>query len=55
MLKTAAVFSDHMVLQCEKPVPFWGQAEPGKKVTAVLGDESVTTKVTPEGSFRGFL
>ena len=52
MLKTAAVFSDHMVLQCEKPVPFWGQAEPGKKVTAVLGDESVTTKVTPEGSFR---
>lgn len=51
MLTTAAVFTDHMVLQCEKPIPLWGHAEPGKKVTAVLGDESVTTVTASDGTY----
>lgn len=32
-LTLAPVFSDHMVLQREKPVPVWGNAAPGATVT----------------------
>jgi len=28
-----SVFSDNMVLQCGKPAPVWGWADPGEKVT----------------------
>jgi sialate O-acetylesterase len=31
-LKLAAIFSDHMVLQREKPAPVWGWAEPGEQL-----------------------
>jgi sialate O-acetylesterase len=31
-LKVAAVFSDHMVLQRDRPVPVWGWCDPGEKV-----------------------
>jgi hypothetical protein len=31
MLKTAAVFSDHMVLQCESLFPFGGRQSPEKR------------------------
>lgn len=51
MLTTAAVFSDHMVLQCDKPIPVWGKADPGTEVKAVLGEETVTAKAGKEGSF----
>src|SRR5690606_11614533 len=32
-VKLPAIFSDHMVLQCDSEVPVWGTAGPGKKVT----------------------
>ncbi|MCX7010643.1 MAG: sialate O-acetylesterase [Kiritimatiellaeota bacterium] len=32
-LKLVAVFSDHMVLQRDVPVPVWGTATPGERVT----------------------
>ena len=32
-LKLATLFSDHMVLQRELPVPIWGWAKPGEEVT----------------------
>ena len=35
-VQLASVFSDHMVLQRGKPVPVWGTAEPGEKVTVQL-------------------
>ncbi len=34
-----APFSDHMVIQCEKPLPVWGKAEPGEKLTVTLDNE----------------
>ena len=34
----AGIFSDHMVLQRERPVPVWGEAAPGTKVSVRLGD-----------------
>jgi sialate O-acetylesterase len=31
------VFSDHMVLQAGRPVPVWGKASPGEKVSVRTG------------------
>ena len=40
------VFGDYMVLQRAKPVPVWGKAAPGEKVTvAFAGQEKSTTAV----------
>lgn len=39
MLKTAFIFRDNMVLQQGKRIPVWGNAEPGRTVTAeFMGD-----------------
>jgi len=38
-LKLASVFTDHMVLQREMPVPVWGWADPAEKVTIEFGDQ----------------
>jgi sialate O-acetylesterase len=32
-VKPSALFSDHMVLQSDMPVPIWGTAEPAEKIT----------------------
>lgn len=38
------IFGDHMVLQRDQPIPVWGWADAGEKVTVTLGDgEPVTT------------
>ena len=37
-LKLAPVFSDHMVMQRDKPVPVEGHAASGAEVSAQLGD-----------------
>lgn len=36
----AALFSDHAVLQRDRPLPIWGWADPGEAVTVALGRES---------------
>ena len=36
-MKTASIFQDHMVLQRERPIPVWGTAAPGERVTVALG------------------
>jgi len=38
-LKLHAIFTDHMVLQREKPITIWGWAEAGDKVSVTFGDE----------------
>ena len=54
-LKAAAVFSNHMVLQRDTPIPVWGQAEPSGEVRCFLSENdretgSVTcTRVSPQG------
>ncbi|MBI3881697.1 MAG: sialate O-acetylesterase [Verrucomicrobia bacterium] len=35
-VKLPAIFSDHMVLQCDVEVPVWGWAEPGEQVTVTV-------------------
>ena len=44
-----AVFSDHMVLQREVPVPVWGNADPYEKVTVEFAGQSKTTTTDEEG------
>ena len=48
-LKTAPLFSNHMVLQQQAEVPVWGKAEPGSvvKLSASWGEE-VETQTNPK-------
>ena len=39
------IFSDHAVLQRDKPIPVWGQAAPGEKVTVRLANNIIETSV----------
>ena len=46
------IFSDHLVLQRDKPITLWGKADPGELVTVELGNvkNSVTTR--SDGSWK---
>lgn len=46
------VFGSHMVLQRRKPVPVWGWAEAGEKVTVTLNNQTKTTKADKAGKWR---
>ncbi|RMG39030.1 MAG: 9-O-acetylesterase [Planctomycetota bacterium] len=43
------VFSDHMVLQRDKPIPVWGWDDPGAKVVVQLGDAKAEAKADANG------
>lgn len=51
-LQMPAVFGDHMVLQRQKPIPFFGTATPGTTVTVKLENQFATTKVAPDGTWK---
>lgn len=44
-LKLHAVFSDHMVIQRDKPITVWGWAQPGQTVYVKFGEETTQTQV----------
>ena len=44
----APLFSDHMVLQREQPVPVWGQAQPGSQVRVTLQNPAGTELHPPQ-------
>lgn len=49
-LKLPAIFGDHMVLQCNQPVPIWGWAEPNEEVVVILNGKSLSvTKANQQG------
>ena len=48
-LRLPAIFSDHMVLQCDKPVPVWGRAASGDEVTVAFGDQAKRTTADATG------
>lgn len=61
VLSPASVFSDHMVLQRDQPVPIWGTAKPGDTITVMLAPHgpspadpptTVATKVDANGRWR---
>lgn len=51
-LKLAAVFSDHMVLQREKPVPVWGWADPGEQITVAFAGQTQTATADAKGQWK---
>lgn len=51
-VKLAAVFSDHAVLQRDKPLPVWGTAAPGESVEIGLGREKASTTADENGCWR---
>ena len=44
-MRTAAIFTDNMVLQREKPITVWGDGKDGRKVTVTLGGQSAVGTV----------
>lgn len=46
------VFGSHMVLQRRKPVPVWGWADAGEKVTVTLANQTKTTRAGKDGKWR---
>ncbi len=47
-----AFFSDHAVLQRDKPLPIWGTAVPGESVEVSLGAQKGTAKAGADGRWR---
>lgn len=52
MLKTALLFQDHMVLQREKRIAFWGTAEKHAAVSVTLQGRTVYTGADAAGNWR---
>lgn len=46
------VFSDHMVLQRDKPIKVWGWAAPGEKVRVVLAGKSADATASAAGEWN---
>ncbi len=50
-LKLATIFSDHMVLQCDKPLTVWGWADPDESVTVSFGGQSKSVITSVNGKW----
>ena len=50
-LKLGSLFTDHMVLQREQPVPVWGTAAPGEAVTVEFSGQNKTTRAGGDGKW----
>jgi sialate O-acetylesterase len=48
-IKPASPFTDHMVLQQEMPVPVWGTAEAGEKITVEFAGQKISTTAAADG------
>ncbi|GAB3562103.1 sialate O-acetylesterase [Spirosoma luteolum] len=46
------VFGDHMVLQRRKPVPVWGWASAGEKLTIAFNGQTKTARAAKDGRWR---
>jgi sialate O-acetylesterase len=50
-----SVFEDHAVLQRERPIPIWGDAPGGARVTVSLGSVSGSARADASGQWRAVL
>jgi sialate O-acetylesterase len=48
----ASLFQDHAILQRDQPVPVWGGAEPGEKVTVEFRGQSAAAVADASGKWR---
>ena len=51
-LKICRLFSDHAVLQRQKPLPVWGWAKPNEQITVSLAGKTLSTTANTEGGWR---
>jgi sialate O-acetylesterase len=51
-VRLAEVFSEHMVLQRDRPLNVWGQATPGQMLSIDLGGRRGTARVGADGRWR---
>jgi len=51
-IRLPGVIGDHMVLQQDKPIPVWGWAEPGEKVTVRLSGQEMSARARDDGRWR---
>jgi sialate O-acetylesterase len=51
-VKLCRLFSDHVVLQRQKPLPIWGSAKPNEQITVNLADKIQKTVADTEGVWR---
>lgn len=49
------VFSPHMVLQRDRPVPIWGEAAPGEKVAVGFRGQTKSVEADSQGNWRVLL
>ena len=49
------VFTDHAVLQRDRPIALWGEAEPGARLELALDGETVSTQADGHGRWRAEL
>ena len=54
-VQPAPVFTDNMVLQRDKPVPVWGKAAAGERVTVEFAGQEKTAVADEAGSWRAVL
>lgn len=54
-LQLSNLFSDHMVLQREMPVPVWGLASPGEEVSVSFAGQIKYTKANQNGKWKVIL
>ena len=50
-LSMPSFFSDHMVLQREKPIRIWGTAHSGEKISVTLGDIKKSIRADKNGKW----
>src|SRR5438270_10905111 len=51
-VRLAGVFGDHMVLQRRAPIPVWGWADAGEKITVRIGERTATAVAGEDGRWR---
>lgn len=54
-LELPTIFSDHMVLQRDRPVKVWGLTEAGRTVEVRFGERSARVKAGPDGAWEAEL
>ena len=50
-LSVPSFFSDHMVLQREKPINIWGTANAGERISVTLGNAQKSTRTDKNGKW----
>jgi sialate O-acetylesterase len=53
--RLGSLFQDHMVLQRDMPVPVWGEANPGDRITVEFADQTKTALVDSKGKWQVLL